>query len=91
MDVDLRKIGRKTLGLRGKKTKANPMTQEGTISKAEALTPTEAGVGADIKISLCTACSMRKILTIGQGIVMFSSNPKRRWHKNQPNLRHQAQ
>jgi hypothetical protein len=58
MDMDLRKIGRKTSGLYDKKTKANPMTQEVTISKAEALTPTEAGVGADIKTSLCTACSI---------------------------------
>jgi hypothetical protein len=64
MDVDLRKIGRKTSGLHGKKMKANPMTQEGTISKAEVLTTAEAGVGADIKTSLCTACSMRRILII---------------------------
>jgi hypothetical protein len=90
MDVGPRKIGRKTSGLCGNKTKANPMTQEGTISKTEPLTPTEVGVGANIKTSLCTTCSMRRILTIEQGIVLFSSNPKRRRHKSQPNLRHQA-
>jgi hypothetical protein len=91
MDVDLRKIGRKILGLRGKRTKIDPMNQEGTISKAEEVTPTGAEVGADIKTSLCTICFMRKTLTIGQGIVLSSSNQKRRWHKNQPNLRHQTQ
>jgi hypothetical protein len=78
MDMDLRKIGRKTSGLRSKKMKANTMTQEGTISKAEVLTPTEAGVGADIKTSLCTTGSMRRILSNGQGIVLSSLNPKRR-------------
>jgi hypothetical protein len=78
MDVDLRKIGRKISGLCSKKMKVNILTQEGTISKAEACTPIEAGVGADIKTSLCTACSMRRILTIIQGIVLSSSNPKRR-------------
>jgi hypothetical protein len=84
MDVDLKKIGRKTSALRGKKTKANPMTQKGTISKVEALNPTEAGVGADIKASLCTACSMRRMLTIGQGIVLPSLNPNRRSCKSLP-------
>jgi hypothetical protein len=91
MDVDLQKIGRKILGLRSKRTKVDPMTQEGTISKAKEVTPTGAEAGADIKTSLCIVCFMRKTLTIGQGIVLSFLNPKIRWHKNQPNLRHQAQ
>jgi hypothetical protein len=91
MDVDNRKIGRKTSGLRTKKVKADTMTQEGTSSKVEMVTPTLAKVGADIKTSLCTICFTWKILTIGQRIALFSLSPKRRWHKGQPNLRHQAQ
>jgi hypothetical protein len=87
MDVDLRKIGRKIVGLRGKTMKVDLMNQEGTISKAEEVTPTGVEAGADIKTSICTVCFMRKTLTIGQGIVLSSSNPKRRWHKNQSNLR----
>jgi hypothetical protein len=90
MDVDLRKIGTKISGLQGKRTKVDPMTQEGTISKAEEVTSTGVEAGADIKTSHCTICFMRKTLTIGQGIVLSSSNPKKRWHKNQPNLQHQA-
>jgi hypothetical protein len=48
MDVDLRKIGRKNSGLRSKKTKADPMSQEETTSKAEAVTPIGAEAGAAI-------------------------------------------
>jgi hypothetical protein len=59
--------------------KVNPMTQEGTISKVEEVTLIGAEVGADIKTSLCTLCFMRKTLTIGKGIVLSSSDPKRRW------------
>jgi hypothetical protein len=91
MDVDLRKIGTNILGLRGKRTKVDPMNQEGTISKAEELTPAEAEAGANIRTSLCTICFMRKTLTIRQGIALSSSNPKRKWNKNQPNLQHQTQ
>jgi hypothetical protein len=54
------------------------MTQEKIISKTEVATPTRAEVGAEIKKSLCIVCFMREILTIGQGIVLSSSNPKRR-------------
>jgi hypothetical protein len=90
MDVDLRKIGRTISGLRGKRTKVDPMTQGGTISKADEVAPIGAEARANIKASLCTICFMRKTLTSGQGIVLSSLNRKRRWHKNQPNLRHQA-
>jgi hypothetical protein len=91
MDVDLRKIGRKILGLHSKRMKVYPMNREGTISKAEEVTPTGAKAGADIKTSLCIVCFMGKTLIIIQGVVLSSSNPKRRWHKSQPILRHQTQ
>jgi hypothetical protein len=81
MDVDLRKIGRKNLGLHSKRMKVDPMNQEGPSEKQRRL----------LQQGLCTVCFMRKTLTIGQGIALSSSNLKRRWHKNQPNLRHQTQ
>jgi hypothetical protein len=56
MGVDLRKIWRKISGLRGMRTKVDPITQEGTINKVEEAIPTGAEAGADIKTSLCTVC-----------------------------------
>jgi hypothetical protein len=54
------------------------MTQEKIISKTEVAAPTGVETGAEIKKSLCIVCFMSEILTIGQGIVLSSSNPKRR-------------
>jgi hypothetical protein len=65
------------------------MTQENIISKIEEATPARAE--ANFKKSHCTACFTRKILIIRLGIVLSSSNLKRRWLKSKTSLRHQAQ
>jgi hypothetical protein len=65
------------------------MTQEKIINKIEEATPAKAE--ADFKKNLCTACFTRKIPIIGQGIILSSSNLKRRWLKSKTSLRHQAQ
>jgi hypothetical protein len=54
------------------------MTQEKITNKTEVATLTEAEAGAEVKKSLCIICFMREILTIGEGIVLSSLNPKRR-------------
>jgi hypothetical protein len=91
MVADRQRTGKKTLDLRGKKARIECMTQEETISKIEEATPAEAEVEGGFKKSLCTACFTRKILIIGQEIVLSSSNLKRRWPKSKTSLRHQAQ
>jgi hypothetical protein len=78
MEADLRRVGKKTLDLRGRKARVECMTQEKITSRTEVATLTEAEAGAEVKKSLCIICFMREILTIGEGIVMSSSNPKRR-------------
>jgi hypothetical protein len=90
MATDRQKIGIKTSDLRDKKARTECMTQEKIISKTTEATPAEAEAGANFKKSLCTTCFMRKILTIGQGIVLSSLNLKRRWLKSKTSLRHQA-
>jgi hypothetical protein len=61
------------------------MAQEKIISKIEEATLDGAEVEADFKKSLCTTCFTRKILIIGQGIVLSSSNI-RRWLKSKTSL-----
>jgi hypothetical protein len=78
MEADLRRIGKTTSNLHGRKARAECMIQEKIISKIEVATPTGVEAGAKIKKSLCIVCFMREILPIGQGIFLSSSNPKRR-------------
>jgi hypothetical protein len=62
------------------------MAQEKIISKIEEATLDGAEAEADFKKSLCTTCFTRKILIIGQGIVLSSSNLRRRWLKSKTSL-----
>jgi hypothetical protein len=78
MEADLRRIGKKSSDLRDRKAGAECMTQEKIMSKTEVATPTGAEAGAEIMKTFCIICFMREILTIGQGIVLSSANPKRR-------------
>jgi hypothetical protein len=77
-DVDLWRIGRKISDLRGRKARTECMTLGEIISKPDVATPTETRVGAEVKKNLFIACSMKETPTIGQGIVPFSWNLKRR-------------
>jgi hypothetical protein len=67
----------KTSDLRGKNVRECTI-QEKVINKTEVATPTGAEAGVEIKKIICIICFMREIPTIGQGIVLSSSNPKRR-------------
>jgi hypothetical protein len=60
------------------------MTQEKIISKIEEATLVGAEAEADFKKTLCTACFMRKILTIRQGIVFLESKKRMTQKQNQP-------
>jgi hypothetical protein len=62
------------------------MAQEKIISKIEEATLDGAEEEVDFKKSLCTTCFTRKILIIEQGIVLSSSNLKRRWLKSKTSL-----
>jgi hypothetical protein len=72
MDAGLRRIGRKTSDLRARKAIIERTTTEEITSKPEVATLAEAKVGVEIKKGLSIACSTRKTLTTGQGIVPFS-------------------
>jgi hypothetical protein len=71
-DMGLQRIGRKISDLHARKEMTKCMTLEEITSKPEAATPAEAKAGIKVKKGLPIACSMRKTLTIGQGIVPFS-------------------
>jgi hypothetical protein len=71
-DMGLQRIGRKISDLHARKEMTKCMTLEEIASKPEAATPVEAKAGVKVKKGLPIACSMRKTLTIGQGIVPFS-------------------
>jgi cytochrome c5 len=68
---------KKTSDLCDKKARLECTTQGKIISKIEVATPAGAEAGAKIMKSLCIVCFMREILTIVQGNVLSSSNPKR--------------
>jgi hypothetical protein len=91
MATNRQRTGIKTSDLHDKKVTTEHTTQEKIISKIEEATLARVEAKANFKKSLCTACFTRKILIIGQGIVLFSLNLKRRWLKSKISLRHQAQ
>jgi hypothetical protein len=74
MVVDRQRIGIKTSDLHEKKVRTKCMTQENIISKIEEAIQTRVEAEADFKKSLCTTCFTRKILIIGEGVVLSSSN-----------------
>jgi hypothetical protein len=77
-DVGLWRIGRENSDLCARKAITECTTPEEITSKPEAATPAEAEAGVEVKKCLSIACSMRKTLTIRQGIVPFSWNLKGR-------------
>jgi hypothetical protein len=77
-NVGLWRIGRKISDLRARKAITECTTPEEITSKPEVATPAEAEAGVEVKKGLSIACSIRKRLTIRQGIVPFSWNLKRR-------------
>jgi hypothetical protein len=85
MEADLRRVGKKTPNLHGRKARAKCMPQEKIISKTEVATPTRAEAGAKIKKSLHIVCFMRKIWTIGRDCPIFLESKKKMTQKqNQP-------
>jgi hypothetical protein len=78
IDAGLRRIGRKISDLRTRKAITERTTPKEITSKPLAATPAEAEAGVEVKKGLSIACSTRKTLTIGKGMVPFSYNPKRR-------------
>jgi hypothetical protein len=65
-------IWEKILDIHVRKAITECTTPEEITNKPEAVTPAEAKVGVKVKKGLSIACSTRKTLTIGQGIVPFS-------------------
>jgi hypothetical protein len=70
-NAGLQRIGRKISDLCGRKVITERTTTEEITSNPEAATLAEAEAGVKLKKDLSIACSTRKILTIGQGIVPF--------------------
>jgi hypothetical protein len=91
MAMDRQRTRIKTSDLQDNKVRMECMTQEKIISKMEEATQARAEAEADFKKSLYTACFTRKILIIRQGLVLSSSNLKRRWLNSKTSLQHQAQ
>jgi hypothetical protein len=69
--MDVEKIGRKTSGLRTKKVKADTMSQEGTSSKAEVVTPTRAEAGPISRQASVLYVSWERYWPLDNGLPYF--------------------